>query len=235
MSDKEISRLSRLIAILTQLQSKRLVTSTEVAEKFNVSVRTIYRDIKTLEQAGVPIITEEGKGYSLMDGYRLPPVMFTENEANAFITAEKLVLLNKDTSLIKSYVDGITKIKSVLRSNAKDKAALLSERVAFEQNSGGNITSNFLSSIQIALTNFNVIRVEYYSPNNDETTKRYIEPFALINDVGKSWYLIAWCRLRKDYRLFRFDRIMKIEITDEKFTPHKMSLQDYLERYRNKF
>lgn len=235
MSDKEISRLSRLIAILTQLQSKRLVTSTEVAEKFNVSVRTIYRDIKTLEQAGVPIITEEGKGYSLMDGYRLPPVMFTENEANAFITAEKLVLLNKDTSLIKSYVDGITKIKSVLRSNAKDKAALLSERVAFEQNSGGNITSNFLSSIQIALTNFNVIRVEYYSPNNDETTKRYIEPFALINDVGKSWYLIAWCRLRKDYRLFRFDRIMKIEITNEKFTPHKMSLQDYLERYRNKF
>ncbi|MVT43403.1 WYL domain-containing protein [Chitinophaga oryziterrae] len=235
MSDKEISRLSRLIAILTQLQSKRLVTSTEVAEKFKVSVRTIYRDIKTLEQAGVPIITEEGKGYSLMDGFRLPPVMFTENEANAFITAEKLVLLNKDTSLIKSYVDGITKIKSVLRSNAKDKAALLSERVAFEQNSGDNITSNFLSSIQIALTNFNVISVEYYSPNNDETTKRYIEPFALINDVGKSWYLIAWCRLRKDYRLFRFDRIMKIEITDEKFTPHKMSLQDYLERYRNKF
>nr|WP_157302169.1 YafY family protein [Chitinophaga oryziterrae] len=212
-----------------------MVTSTEVAEKFKVSVRTIYRDIKTLEQAGVPIITEEGKGYSLMDGFRLPPVMFTENEANAFITAEKLVLLNKDTSLIKSYVDGITKIKSVLRSNAKDKAALLSERVAFEQNSGDNITSNFLSSIQIALTNFNVISVEYYSPNNDETTKRYIEPFALINDVGKSWYLIAWCRLRKDYRLFRFDRIMKIEITDEKFTPHKMSLQDYLERYRNKF
>ncbi|GAA3944149.1 HTH domain-containing protein [Chitinophaga oryziterrae] len=211
------------------------MTSTEVAEKFKVSVRTIYRDIKTLEQAGVPIITEEGKGYSLMDGFRLPPVMFTENEANAFITAEKLVLLNKDTSLIKSYVDGITKIKSVLRSNAKDKAALLSERVAFEQNSGDNITSNFLSSIQIALTNFNVISVEYYSPNNDETTKRYIEPFALINDVGKSWYLIAWCRLRKDYRLFRFDRIMKIEITDEKFTPHKMSLQDYLERYRNKF
>lgn len=75
--DKETSRLSRLISILTQLQSKRLVTSTELALKFNVSVRTIYRDIRTLESAGVPIAVEEGKGYSLVDGYRLPPVMFT--------------------------------------------------------------------------------------------------------------------------------------------------------------
>jgi predicted DNA-binding transcriptional regulator YafY len=235
VSDKEISRLSRLIAILTQLQSSRLVTATEIAQKFNVSVRTIYRDIKTLEQAGVPILTEEGKGYSLMEGYRLPPVMFTENEANAFITAEKLVLLNKDTSLIKSYADGITKIKSVLRNNAKDKAALLSERVAFEQNAENNSTSNFLSSIQSALTNLHVIRIEYFSPQNDETTKRYIEPFALINNLGENWYLIAWCRLRKDYRLFRFDRIRKIEITDEKFTPHKMTLQQYLEQYKNNF
>jgi len=233
VSDKETSRLSRLIAILTQLQTRRLVTSTEIAEKFKVSVRTIYRDIRTLEQAGVPILTEEGKGYSLMEGYKLPPVMFTENEANAFITAEKLVLLNKDTSLIKSYADGITKIKSVLRSNAKEKAALLSERVAFEQNTGDHITSNFLSSVQIALTNFSVIKVEYYSPNKDETTKRHIEPFALINNVGESWYLIAWCRLRKDYRLFRFDRIKRIEITDEKFPPHKLSLPDYLEQYKN--
>ncbi|WP_299289594.1 HTH domain-containing protein [uncultured Mucilaginibacter sp.] len=84
MIDKEISRLSRLIALLTQLQSKRLLTATEVSKKFDVSVRTVYRDIKALEQAGVPILMEEGKGYSLMEGYRLPPVMFTESEANAF-------------------------------------------------------------------------------------------------------------------------------------------------------
>lgn len=235
MLDKETSRLSRLIAILTQLQSKRLLTSTEVAQKFNVSVRTVYRDIKALEQAGVPIITEDGRGYSLMDGYRLPPIMFTESEANAFITAEKLVLLNTDTSLTKNYIEGVTKIKSVLRTHAKDKAGLLSKRVAFEQNPDNKIVSNFLSTIQIALTNFGVIKIEYYSPNNDETTKRHIEPFALINNVGESWYLIAWCRLRKDYRLFRFDRITKMEVTDEKFAPHKITLQEYLARYRNNF
>lgn len=235
MIDKETSRLSRLIALLTQLQSKRVVTATEVSKRFGVSVRTVYRDIKALEQAGVPILMQEGKGYSLMEGYRLPPVMFTESEANAFITAEKLVLLNKDTSLIKNYTEGITKIKSILRNGAKDKAALLSERVAFQESSNFDKTSSLLSSIQIALTNFSVVKIEYYSPGNNETTNRHIEPFALINNVGESWYLIAWCRLRKDYRLFRFDRIRTIEITGEKFAQHKINLQEYLERYRNNF
>src|SRR5580698_9183823 len=103
MNDKHIKRLSRLTAILIQLQTKRLLTSTALAERFSVSIRTIYRDIKVLEQAGVPILTEEGKGYSLMEGYRIPPVMFTENEANALITVEQLVLKNRDSSLIKEY------------------------------------------------------------------------------------------------------------------------------------
>lgn len=82
-------RLIRLTAILTQLQSKRIVTAKDIAEKHNISIRTVYRDIRTLEQSGIPIITEEGKGYTLMEGYRLPPVLFTEEEANALITAEK--------------------------------------------------------------------------------------------------------------------------------------------------
>jgi predicted DNA-binding transcriptional regulator YafY len=233
VSDNETSRISRLIALLTHLQSKRLLTSTELAKKFNVSIRTIYRDIKTLEQAGVPLATVEGKGYSLLEGYRLPPIMFTENEANALITAQRLVLVHKDTSLIKHYDEAITKIKSVLRSQAKDKAALLLERIAFWENPDHqDVASNFLSTIQTALTNFSVIKIDYYSPNNDEITERHIEPFALISKVGESWYLIAWCRLRKDYRLFRFDRIRKIEITDDNFSPHTISLQAYLESYR---
>ena len=91
MLDNDIKRLTRLTSILTQLQSKRLVTATKLAGKFGVSVRTIYRDIRALESAGIPIITEEGKGFSLMDGYRLPPIMLTETEANALITAELFI------------------------------------------------------------------------------------------------------------------------------------------------
>ena len=235
MLDNENSRLSRLVALLTQLQTKRLLTSTELAARFQVSIRTIYRDIRTLTQAGVPVVTEEGKGYRLLEGYRLPPILFTEPEANALITAEKLVLVNQDTSFTHHYTTALTKIKAVLRDGANDKAALLSERVAFEQNTAENVPSDFLSAIQLALTNLQVINIEYYSPHTKETTNRPVEPFALINRVGESWYLIAWCRLRRDYRLFRFDRIKKLEITNTPFLPHKMGLEEYLAAYRNKF
>ncbi len=93
-------RLSRLTAMITQLQSKRIVTAKEIAEKHNVSIRTIYRDIRTLEKSGIPIITEEGRGYSILEGYKIPPVMFTQEEANALITAQQLIKKNKDQSLI---------------------------------------------------------------------------------------------------------------------------------------
>ena len=96
MNYNETSRLSRLTAILIQFQTRRIVTATELASKFDVSKRTIYRDIKALEKSGVPILTEEGKGYTLMNGYKVPPVMFTEKQANALILAEQLVLKNKD-------------------------------------------------------------------------------------------------------------------------------------------
>src|SRR5699024_7123202 len=128
MNNNDTKRLSRLTAILTQLQTKRLLTATALADKFSVSIRTIYRDIRALEQAGVPIITEDGKGYTLMEGYRVPPVMFTEAQANALITAELLVLKNKDASFIKDYSEAIDKIKSVLKYSIKDKANLLAER-----------------------------------------------------------------------------------------------------------
>jgi predicted DNA-binding transcriptional regulator YafY len=76
MNNIDTKRISRLTAILTQLQSKRILTSTMLAEKFDVSVRTIYRDVKVLERAGVPIYMKDGKGYSLMEGYKIPPVMY---------------------------------------------------------------------------------------------------------------------------------------------------------------
>ena len=86
-----MNRIDRLAAILIQLQSKRIVKAQDLADRFQISLRTVYRDISALEEAGVPIIGESGIGYSLADGYRLPPVMFTKEEATSFLTAEKLV------------------------------------------------------------------------------------------------------------------------------------------------
>lgn len=229
MNDNDTKRLSRLTAILTQLQTKRLTTAPALADKFNVSVRTIYRDIRALEQAGVPILTEEGKGYTLMDGYKIPPIMFTEKQANALILAEQLVLKNKDTSFIKDYSEAIDKIKAVLRQSEKDKANLLADRTRFEQNINSERNSNNISELQYALTNFYLIKISYTNENN-KNSNRIIEPFALISTT-ENWLLIAWCRLRKEFRYFRLDRITKMEILAEKFEPHKMTLQEYFDKF----
>ena len=229
MSRSDTKRLSRLTATLIQLQTKRLLTAAELAQKFSVSTRTIYRDMKALEQAGVPIVTEDGKGYSLMEDYRVPPIMFTENQANALILAEQLVLKNPDAAFIKDYMEAINKIKAVLRSNVKDKVNLLAERTRFDLNQNRERNSNILSELQSALTNFNLIRIEYANEAKEVST-RHAEPFALVS-MQENWLLIAFCRLRKDFRYFRLDRIKQLETLPEKFTPHKMTLQEYFDKY----
>lgn len=229
MEYAEANRLSRLTAILIQLQTKRIITSTELAQKFQVSKRTIYRDLKALENAGVPILTEDGKGYTLMDGYRIPPVMFTEKEANALILAEQLVLKNKDASFVADYSDAIDKIKSILGHIAKDKANTLSNRTQYNEVKNQERNSDNLSDLQNALTNFKVVRISYVNKDNAES-ERLIEPFALLN--AENWYLIAWCRLRNEFRFFRPDRIQRMEILSENFEPHKMTLQEYFDKYQ---
>lgn len=229
MNDNDTNRLSRLTAILIQLQTKRLLTATSLADKFKVSIRTIYRDIRALEQAGVPILTEDGKGYTLMEGYKIPPIMFSESQANALILAEQLVLKNKDTSFIKDYTEAIDKIKAVLRQSEKDKTNLLTDRTRFEQNVNRERNSNHISQLQYALTNFYLTKIDYTNEQN-KTTSRVIEPFALISTT-ENWLLIAWCRSRKAFRYFRLDRIIKMEILAEKFGQHKMTLQEFFDKY----
>ena len=228
-------RLPRLTAILTQLQTKRLLTATELAEKFEVSIRTIYRDIRALEESGVPILTDPGKGYSLMEGYRVPPIMLTESEANALVTAEQLIRQNKDSSFVREYIEAINKIKSVLRYNTKDKANLLAERTIFAHHDQSHHTSNYLSNIQLALTNFKLMRISYCTQEGKQTAQRIIEPFAIYNSTEENWLLIAWCRLRQDYRAFRMDRMSSLEVLPDSFEPHKLTLDEYIEICKRNF
>lgn len=231
MIENETSRLSRLIAILTSLQTKRLTTATELANRFSVSVRTIYRDIKSLERAGVPVLTQEGRGYSLVDGYRLPPVMFTEQEANALITIEQLIQANQDTSLVTDYGQATAKIKAVLRGNTREKANLLTTRLKVYTNAQPERTSQYMSTLQRALTNYQRLQFQYQS-STDEETVRTVEPFALLLSTAENWLLVAWCRLRNDYRIFRLDRIQQLTVLSETFQPHPLSLKDYFATLR---
>lgn len=229
-----ITRLSRLTSILLKLQSKPLVTIKQLAEQFEVSKRTIYRDLASLEQAGIPIISIEGKGYSLINGYNIPPVMFTESEANALIFGEKLIAKTKDESLINEFSTAVDKIKSVLRDSEKEKVDFLSKRTIIGKNWQDERTSNHLSEIQKALTNFQVLKINYQKKGDSNSTEREIEPFAIYHNTSENWVLIAWCRLRNEFRNFRIDRIQQIIYQSKTFMPHKITLDEYVEIQRKK-
>ena len=124
-----MNRIDRISAILIQLQSKRVVKGQEIADRFGISLRTVYRDVRTLEEAGVPVVSEAGTGYSLGEGYRLPPVMFSPEEATAFLTAEKLVEKFTDSATSKIYSHGLDKIKAVLRSDDKHNLNQMYEHI----------------------------------------------------------------------------------------------------------
>jgi len=228
--DSDYKRLNRLTAILHLLQAKRLVTAPFMAEKFGVSIRTIYRDVRSLEQSGVPVISEEGKGYSLLEGYRLPPVMFTEREAMALITAEQFLLGSKDTSLSREFSEAMLKIKAVLSHSNKSAMELLSKRVFISKNFHLKPSGHRLMEVQAALTQSKLMEIEY-ADEKGESSKRTIEPFLLYNNAAEEWVLVAFCRLRSDFRHFRLDRIQKTTTLDTRFTPQPMTVEQYLKKY----
>ncbi len=225
----EKPRISRLTSIVTILKSKSLVTARELADKYQVSTRTIYRDIRTLENSGIPIITEEGLGFTLMEGYKMPPVAFTEKEALALITSEQLIIRNKDESLIEHYNTAITKIKSVLRNSSKKKVELLSKRIIFRNNRENFKTSNLVVDLQMTITNYQLIKITYHSLEKN-TTIRQVEPFAIYS-TQDNWLLIAFCRLRNEFRKFRVDCIEKMVVLPKTFQNHNMTLQEFFNEF----
>jgi predicted DNA-binding transcriptional regulator YafY len=222
----EISRLARITHIATMLKAKRILTAANIAKKFDISIRTVYRDIRTLESSGIPIVTIEGKGFSIMDGYTLPPLMFTEAEANALITAEHLINKSKDTSLSKHLQDALVKIKSVIGSGIKAKSDLLSDRILILEKGHNDKTSNSLSELQLGITNHTLTKIVYQKPDNSPATSRTIEPHVLCY-LNENWILIAWCRLRNGFRAFRIDRMQKIEFENTKFKNRDTDLKKY--------
>lgn len=230
MLDNDTKRITRLTAILTQLQSKRFVTANKLAEKFGVSNRTIYRDIKTLENAGVPIFTEDGKGFSIMDDYRIPPIMFTEDEANALLTAELIIQASKDSSLIIKFSEAISKVKAVIPTKIKRKTERLEQKMGISNIYIDNSPkSKYLLEIQKALVEYLVISIDYTNKSG-QSTKRNLEPFAIYSNKNNEWVMVAFCRLRQEFRTFSLIKIDKLVITTENFEPNKMTFEQYLEK-----
>ena len=224
-----MNRIDRLTAILIQLQSKKIVKAEEIAKRFEISLRTVYRDVKALMEAGVPIGSEAGTGYFIVDGYHLPPVMFSQDEASAMMLAGKLVERMTDQSVRTAFDGALLKIKSVLNEAQKDHLESLQDhievlrpRMSLPAQSG-----NFLTDLQKAVAGKQVVYIDYFSNNQNEQTQRKIEPIGLFY-YSAAWHLIAWCRLRNGFRDFRCDRIKELKETGEIFEPRSIStMQEY--------
>ena len=225
-----MNRIDRLAAIVIQLQSRRLVKAQDIAEKFCISLRTVYRDIHALEEAGVPVTGEAGIGYRLMEGYKLPPVMFNQDEASALLTGAKLMQSMSDENSSKHYISALDKIKAVLRLAEKDHLEEIDEHIAVVAHPAfvhEKPSELHLQKILKAIASATIIEIDYTSIEKKESLLRKAEPIGIYYQ-GSHWYLIAFCRLRNDYRNFRTDKINKMMLIDEKFDQTHPPLQSFI-------
>ena len=227
-----MNRIDRLVAILIHLQGRRVTRAEDIADEFQTSIRTVYRDIAALAEAGVPVVGEAGLGYSIVKGYHLPPVHFTTEEATALITASMLMDRFTDSSLASSMDSALAKIRAVLPPDHQDHIMRLERRMSVPNEPRRNGPAT-LFLIQKALADRTVLRIAYRGSGAADALRREIEPLGLTY-YGDRWHLIAWCRLRKDYRDFRTDRIAAISASPEQFKPHEeFSLIDFIGRWQD--
>ena len=225
-----MNKIERISAILVKLQSRSCVTAQQVADQFGVSLRTVYRDIRVLEEAGIPIVANAGEGYSLVDGYKLPPLMFTTEEAIAFLLAEKVFELQSGDGLFQLYRNGMDKIRAVLRVTDKETLEHFDSHintVDFQQKSE-TVEAPVFHPLIRSIVHKKAVRITYTANYNLVTVEREIEPVGIFF-MGMGWYLIAWCRLRKDYRTFHLGRISRLLPTDSGFSRSHGSLKQLLD------
>lgn len=221
-----MNRIDRLFGILTFLQSKKYVSAEKIAEKFEISVRTVYRDIKALCEQGIPVSFEQHKGYFVVQGYFLPPVSFSNEEANALLLMEALVSGFADRSIKTHYSTALNKVKAVLRHTQKEKLEQMHDNIRLQVPKRLMNDLDYLSVLQEAISSKHIIAIEYKN-NKEEISTRRLEPIGLIF-YAFSWHLIGWCHLRSDYRDFKVASIIRVKNTEEPFlrTEH-ISLNEY--------
>ncbi|MEJ2158588.1 MAG: YafY family protein [Desulfobacteraceae bacterium] len=228
-----MNRIDRLTAILIQLQTKRIVGGKEIAQRFGISIRTVYRDIRALEDAGVPIGAEAGLGYFLAEGFHLPPVVFTRDEAAALMLGGKLIEKYSDQAVNRHFSMALDKIKAVLDKREKEHIDTLTSYIEVLKTAPGGqggFPSNLLPEIQSVLAQHRLVCIRYTSGYKEETTTRTIEPLGLCF-YGAHWHLLAYCQLRRDYRDFRVDRIETIRHLKDTFDRHRHgSLKEIIRR-----
>ena len=224
-----MNRIDRLLGMVTHLQSRKYVTAEKISDRFDISVRTVYRDIKALCGQGIPVSFEPGKGYFIVQGFFIPPVSFSTEEANALLLMERLVQGFADKSIRIHYSSALNKIKSVLRTSQKEGLESLNENIRLQVPACFNYDFEYLSLLQKTIAEKTIIELEYRN-NKNEISSRKAEPIGLVF-YALGWHLIAWCHIRNDYRDFKLVRILKIRATGQPFQKKDhILLNDYMKQ-----
>ncbi len=217
-------RADRLFQIVQYLRGGRLVTAAMLAERLEVSERTIYRDIADLQSTGVPIDGEAGVGYIMRQGYDLPPLMFSRDEIVALVTGARLARAWGGASVARAAEEALIKIEAVLPDSEKSRISKTEIHAPEFMMSQDN--RNRFDLLERAADEKMILQINYLDVNGSATGRR-VQPLGLWF-WGKVWTLAAWCELRTDFRTFRLDRIESILETGEGFRPERgRTLADY--------
>ena len=197
---------NRLFEIVYILLQKKKTTAKELADRFEVSTRTIYRDIETLSTANIPIYASKGKdgGIGLLDKYILNKTILSEEEQNQILFA----------------LQGMKKVKGQDEKDILEKLSILFNKeindwIKIDFSNWGNVQEERFDIIKSAILNKQLIGFTYYNSNGEES-KRIVEPLQ-IWFKDKSWYLVSYCKLKQDYRIFKIARIKEVKMLQEHF------------------
>ncbi len=216
-----MNRTDRLLAIVLELQGKGRQRAEDLARTFETSKRTIYRDIQALCEAGVPLVSIPGRGYSLMKGYFLPPLSFTSEEATMLLLGSDFMAQNFDAQYRAAAQSASRKIESVLPEHLRDDVRYLQSSIRFVAASEAQDSPQHkkLQQLRRAILESHTISFQYHKrrPQDDDAqTNREADPYGLIYMLH-TWHLIAHCHLRNDVRVFRLDRIDNLNLLTRTF------------------
>ncbi|WP_426389319.1 helix-turn-helix transcriptional regulator [Variovorax sp. R-27] len=206
-------RADRLFQLVQLIRGRRLTTAAFLAQRLEVSERTVYRDVADLQHQGVPIEGEAGVGYRLGAGFELPPLMFTQDEASALVAAARLAQSWVDPALARDIETGLGKILSVLPPAARVSAealALYAPAMGLDDTLRAR-----LQTLREAVQSHNKLLLQYHDVSGD-ASERTVRPLGCFY-WGKVWTLSTWCELRNDFRGFRLDRMDAITVLPERF------------------
>jgi predicted DNA-binding transcriptional regulator YafY len=218
---------NRLFKLVQLIRGRRLSTAAFLAERLEVSLRTVYRDIAQLQHQGVPIEGEAGVGYRLGNGFELPPLMFTQDEASALVAAVHMAQVWLDPKLALAAEASLSKILSILPMAAR--AAAETSPLYVPTIKLDVVTQQNLQTLREAAQKRQKVTLNYRDLS-EKPSKRIVRPLGCFF-WGKVWTLGAWCETRQDFRSFRLDRMEKITVSQTHFPLEAgKGLADYLGR-----